>query len=71
MAKAIIAAAGGGRLEFVPWPALAEQIETGDFVADISRIRADLHWRPEVSLGRWSAAHRRVSTGRTSRSDAP
>src|SRR5205823_970325 len=50
MAKAIIAAAGNGRLESVPWPALAEQIETGDFVADISRIRADLHWRPEFSL---------------------
>ena len=50
MAKAIVAAAGGGRLEFVAWPALAEQIETGDFVADISRIKADLGWRPEVSL---------------------
>jgi UDP-glucose 4-epimerase len=50
MANAIVAAAGGGRLEFVAWPALAEQIETGDFVADISRIQADLGWRPAVSL---------------------
>jgi UDP-glucose 4-epimerase len=50
MAKAIVAAAGGGRIEFVAWPALAEQIETGDFVADISRIKADLGWRPTVSL---------------------
>ena len=50
MAKAITAAAGGGRLEFVAWPPLAEQIETGDFVADISRIREDLGWRPAVSL---------------------
>ena len=50
MAKSIVSAAGGGRLEFVAWPALAEQIETGDFVADVSRIRADLGWRPEVSL---------------------
>jgi len=50
MARAIIAAAGGGRLEFVAWPALAEQIETGDFVADISRIGADLGWRPAVTL---------------------
>ena len=30
--------------------ALAEQIETGDFVADISRIRRELGWRPRVSL---------------------
>jgi len=50
MATAIVAAAGGGRLEFVPWPKLAEQIETGDFVADVSRMKADLGWRPEVSL---------------------
>jgi len=50
MAKAIIAAAGAGRVEFVEWPPLAERIETGDFVADIARIRADLGWRPAVSL---------------------
>ena len=50
MARAIVSAAGGGRLEFVAWPALAEQIETGDFVADVSRIAADLGWRAGVSL---------------------
>ena len=50
MAKAIVGAAGGGRLEFVAWPALAEQVETGDFVADISRIGTELGWRPEVAL---------------------
>jgi UDP-glucose 4-epimerase len=50
MAATIITAAGGGRLEFVEWPPLAERIETGDFVADISRIRADLGWSPRVSL---------------------
>jgi nucleoside-diphosphate-sugar epimerase len=50
MAAAIIRAAGGGRVTSVPWPALAEQIETGDFVADITRIRTELGWRPHVSL---------------------
>ena len=50
MARAITAAAGNGRLEFVAWPPLAEQIETGDFVADISRIREELGWYPTVSL---------------------
>lgn len=50
MAQLIIDKAGGGRLEFVPWDPLAERIETGDFVADISRISRDLDWRPEVSL---------------------
>ena len=50
MGTAIVRAAGGGRLAFVEWPASAEQIETGDFVADISRIRTDLAWSPAVSI---------------------
>jgi nucleoside-diphosphate-sugar epimerase len=50
MAHAIIDLAGGGRVEHVPWPALAAQIETGDFVADITRMRAELGWAPAISL---------------------
>jgi UDP-glucose 4-epimerase len=50
MAHAIIDLVGGGRVEHVAWPALASQIETGDFVADISRVRADLGWTPAIAL---------------------
>jgi UDP-glucose 4-epimerase len=50
MARSIAAIAGSGRLDLVPWPALAEQIETGDFVADVSRIRRELGWEPRVAL---------------------
>ena len=50
MANRIVELAGRGRVESVAWPALAEQIETGDFVADISRIERDVEWRPRVSL---------------------
>jgi UDP-glucose 4-epimerase len=50
MAAAIVRAAGGGRVEFVAWPPLAEQIETGDFVADVTRIRTELGWRPQIAL---------------------
>jgi len=50
MAQRIIAAAGGGRRECAPWPVVAGQIETGDFVADISRISADLGWQPRVGI---------------------
>ena len=50
MAQLIVDLAGGGRLAFEPWPALAEQIETGDFVADVSRIHADTGWSPSTSL---------------------
>jgi UDP-glucose 4-epimerase len=50
MAGAVIELAGGGRVAHVPWPALAGQIETGDFVADISRVRAELGWAPAIPL---------------------
>jgi nucleoside-diphosphate-sugar epimerase len=50
MARAIVDIAGSGRVEFTAWPALAEQIETGDFVASTDRIRRDTGWAPRVGL---------------------
>lgn len=50
LARAVIEIAGGGRVEHVPWPALAQQVETGDFIADISRIERELGWRPTIAL---------------------
>lgn len=50
VARTIVSIAGSGRVQHVPWPPLAEQIETGDFVADVSRIRDELGWRPNVGL---------------------
>jgi len=50
MAQAIVTAAAAGRIESAEWPALAHQIETGDFVADISRIRHETGWQPAISL---------------------
>jgi nucleoside-diphosphate-sugar epimerase len=50
VAKEIIAMAGGGRIEHVAWPELAQQIETGDFVADISRAKQELGWEPRHAL---------------------
>ena len=50
MARAIIDLAGGGRVEHVAWPALAGQIETGDFVADVTRMRSEVGWEPAIAL---------------------
>lgn len=50
VARAVIRIAAGGRIERVEWPELAAKIETGDFIADVSRIRADLGWAPTISL---------------------
>ena len=49
MARTVAMIAGGG-IEMVRWPALAERIETGDFVADIGLIRRELGWEPKVPL---------------------
>jgi nucleoside-diphosphate-sugar epimerase len=50
MARRIQQAVGGGSLEFVPWPPLAARIETGDFVADVSRLTADTGWVPRIGI---------------------
>jgi UDP-glucose 4-epimerase len=50
MAQTVIRMAGGGRVQSIDWPPLAAQIETGDFIADISRLRQELAWRPQVTL---------------------
>jgi nucleoside-diphosphate-sugar epimerase len=50
MARAIVDAAGSGRIEDVPWPALDEKVETGDFVCDTSRIGELLGWRAGIGL---------------------
>ena len=50
VANTIIDLAGGGHVEHVAWPALAQQIETGDFVADISRANQVLGWKPRHAL---------------------
>jgi nucleoside-diphosphate-sugar epimerase len=50
VARVITELAGGGRIAHVEWPSLAAQIETGDFVADISRIRREVGWTPRIGL---------------------
>jgi hypothetical protein len=37
-------------MRFERWPQDHLRVETGDFVADISKIRAELSWSPRVSL---------------------
>jgi UDP-glucose 4-epimerase len=50
LARLIVEIAGDGRIAHVEWPQLASRIETGDFIADVSRLAADLQWQPAVSL---------------------
>src|SRR5262249_58624176 len=50
MARAITEITGTGTVQFVPWPAMAALVETGDFVADTARIRRELGWTPAIDL---------------------
>jgi nucleoside-diphosphate-sugar epimerase len=50
MAQLVVDIVGSGRVEFEPWPPLVHAIDTGSFVADITRIGGELDWRPSVAL---------------------
>ena len=50
MAEMVVERAGAGRIEHRPWPDDAALVETGDFVADVSRIAGTLGWKPTTAL---------------------
>lgn len=50
MAEEVVRIVGRGRIEFVQWPADYVNIETGDYVTDISHIKRVLGWVPRISL---------------------
>jgi UDP-glucose 4-epimerase len=50
MAEKVVRLVGKGRIEFVPWPADYTNVETGDYVTDIRRMKSLLDWTPETPL---------------------
>lgn len=50
MARLVVDIAGTGRVEHQPWPPLVQEIDTGDFVADVTRIEREIGWRPATTL---------------------
>ena len=50
LAEVLIATHGGGRIEYVPFPAERARIDIGDYQGDFSRIHDELAWSPRVSL---------------------
>ncbi len=52
MAQKIVELSGNNetKLNFIEWPQDAKNRETGGFVADISKIKKDLGWRPVYTL---------------------
>ncbi len=50
MAETIVSVAGSGSIVHIPWPDDYVNIETGDFVADINKIKNAYSWAPEISF---------------------
>lgn len=50
MVSMVINTVKNGRMEFIPWPANYEKIETGDVSVDISKLKSITSWQPAYSL---------------------
>jgi UDP-glucose 4-epimerase len=50
MVETIVQIVGNGEIERVPWPDDYVNIETGDYITDITKICSFTDWRPTVSL---------------------
>lgn len=50
MVETVVDVVGRGAVEFVPWPADYEKVETGDFVADLTKLERLTAWRSRVDL---------------------
>jgi len=50
MARLIVDIVESGRIEYVPWPEEYLNVETGDYVTDITKIKDVLGWTPKTTL---------------------
>jgi UDP-glucose 4-epimerase len=50
IAEAVVAAAGSGAVESVPWPADRDAIDIGSYFGDSSKAKRILGWAPETSF---------------------
>lgn len=50
MATTIIRIVGKSKIEFVPWPENYERNETGDYIADYSKIQETIGWKPRIQF---------------------
>jgi len=50
MVKTVLNTVGMGKFEHIPWPDSYLNVETGDYVTDISKISTTLEWEPRMTL---------------------
>jgi UDP-glucose 4-epimerase len=50
MVKSIIEVVGKGKIKYQPWPKDYLNVETGDYITDITKIKKYIYWLPKFSL---------------------
>jgi len=50
MVQSVVETVGKGKIKFVPWPPDYLNVETGDYITDISKIKQFLGWSPKINL---------------------
>lgn len=50
MVQSVVEIVGKGKIKFVPWPPGYLNIETGDYITDISKIKQFFEWSPKIKL---------------------
>ena len=67
IAEAVVAAAGSGSVESVPWPHDRDAIDIGSYYGDSSKAKRVLGWEPRTSFADGIAHDDRRSTGHVAR----
>lgn len=50
MAEKVIEVVGKGKIEYIPWPDNYLNVETGDYITDIGKIKEFIGWHPDTSF---------------------
>ncbi len=50
MVETVVKIVGNGKVEYVPWPKDYENIETGDVITDVSKLKSLSNWKPEYTI---------------------
>lgn len=50
MVESVVNLAGKGRVVYQPWPQDYLNVETGDYITDITKITTMLNWKPKIDL---------------------
>ena len=50
MVRKVVEIVGSGQVKFLEWPAEYINVETGDYIANIEKIKRVLGWKPRINL---------------------